>query len=97
MRSAPERPGMSKDLKGHDTPEALREALAAADALISRIQDLVAGELSKKEGLDEAGAFYRIVEMLETSAEITKVRLALGQDPARFGDPTPLAAGDHTG
>lgn len=87
---------MSEDLKGHDTPEALREALAAADALISRIQDLVAGELSRRE-LDEKACFYRIVEMLETSAEITKVRLALGQDPARFGEPTPLAAGDHTG
>jgi hypothetical protein len=88
---------MSDALKGHDTPEALREALTAADALISRIQDLVAGELAKREGLDEAACFYRIVETLETSPEITKVRLALGQDPARFGEPTPFAAGDHTG
>ena len=88
---------MSDDPRGHDTPEALREALAAADALVSRIQDLVAGELSKTTGLDEREAFYRIVEMLETSPEITKMRLALGQDPARFGEPTPLAAGDHTG
>ena len=88
---------MSDELKGHDTPAALRDALNAADALISRIQDLVATELSKKGDLDEKGAFYGIVEMLETSPEITKVRLALGQDPARFGEPTPYAAGDHTG
>ncbi len=88
---------MNDELNGHDTPAALREALSAADALISRIQDLVATELSKTGALDEKEAFYRIVEMLETSPEITKVRLALGQDPARFGAPTPFAAGDHTG
>ncbi len=88
---------MNDELNGHDTAAALRAALSAADALISRIQDLVATELSKKGELDEKGAFYGIVEMLETSQEITKVRLALGQDPARFGEPTPFAAGDHTG
>lgn len=88
---------MSDDLRGHATPEARLAALAAADALISRVQDLVADELSKRAGLDEKAAFYRIVELLETSPEITQVRLALGQDPARFGEPTPYAAGDHTG
>jgi hypothetical protein len=88
---------MSKDLKGHDTPEATREALVAADALISRIEELVADQLAAGERLDEKEAFYRIVELLETAPEIAKVRLALGQDPARFGEPTPFAAGDHTG
>ena len=39
----------------------------------------------------------KLVEMLETSPEITAVRMALGQDPARFGEPTPYAAGDSTG
>ena len=84
-------------LNGHDRPDALREALQAADALISRIEDLVADQLSKKEGLDETEAFYRIVEMLETAHEVAKVRLALGDDPQRFGEATPVAAGDHTG
>jgi hypothetical protein len=90
---------MSDDLysRGHDTPEARRAALEAADALISRLEELVADELSKKAGLDEKAAFYRIVEMLETSPEITAVRMALGQDPARFGEPTPYASGDSTG
>jgi hypothetical protein len=83
--------------RGHDTPEAQHAALLAADALINRLEELVADELSKKDGLDEKQAFYRIVEMLETSAEITVVRMALGQDPARFGEPTPYAAGDSTG
>jgi hypothetical protein len=83
--------------RGHDTPEAQHAALAAADALISRLEELVADELSKKDKLDEKQAFYRIVEMLETSPEITTVRMALGQDPARFGEPTPYASGDSTG
>jgi hypothetical protein len=81
----------------HDSPADLRAALVAADALISRIQELVADELAETEGIDEREAFYRLVEMLETSPEITAVRMALGQDPARFGEPTPFAAGDHTG
>jgi hypothetical protein len=88
---------MSDHSTGHDSPEALRAALVAADALISRIEELVADELSKKDDIDESAAFYHLVEMLETSPEITTVRMALGQDPARFGDPTPFAAGDHTG
>jgi hypothetical protein len=75
----------------------LREALAAADALISRIEELVADRLSQAGDFDEAEAFYRIVEALETAPEIAKVRMALGQDPHRFGEPTPVAAGDNTG
>lgn len=85
------------DLHTRDTPAALRQAVEAADALISRLEELVADELGKKGELDEAEAFYRIVQMLETAPEITTVRMALGQDPARFGEPTPLAAGDSTG
>lgn len=88
---------MSDYTHGHGSPEELRAALEAADALISRIQELVADQLSKKAGLDEKEAFYRIVETLETAPEITRVRMALGQDPHRFGDPTPYAAGDNTG
>jgi hypothetical protein len=83
--------------KGHGSPEELREAAMAADALISRIQDRVADHLSQKGDFDEKEAFYEIVEMLETSQEITKLRMALGQDPHRFGEPTPYAAGDNTG
>lgn len=81
----------------HTSPQALREALVAADALISRIEELVADRLSRPGELDEADAFYRIVETLETAPEIAKVRLALGDDPHRFGAPTPLASGDNTG
>ena len=81
----------------HDDPEALREALQAADALISRIEDLVADHLAMKEALDEKEAFYQLVEALETAPEPAKVRLALGDDPHRFGEPTPVAAGDRTG
>jgi hypothetical protein len=73
------------------------EALKAANALIGRLEEIVADSLSKKDGLDEAEAFYRIVETLETAPEIAKVRLALDDDPHRFGEPTPVAAGDHTG
>jgi hypothetical protein len=79
------------------SPEALREALVAADALISRIEELVADRLSRPGEFDEADAFYRIVEALETAPEIAKVRLALGDDPHRFGARTPLASGDNTG
>ena len=79
------------------SPQALREALVAADALISRIEELVADRLSQTGEFDEREAFYRIVEMLETAPEIAKVRMALDQDPHRFGEPTPAAAGDNTG
>jgi hypothetical protein len=79
------------------TPD-LREALEAADGLISRLQELVADHLSKKgDGLDEARAFYELVEVLETAPEINTVRMALGLEPTRFGEETPLAHGGHTG
>ena len=83
--------------KGHQAPEKVQEALEATDALISRIEDLIADHLSKKDALDEKEAFYQVVEALETAPEIAKVRMALGQDPHRFGEPTPVAAGDNTG
>ena len=76
----------------------LREAAEAADTLISRLQEIVADHLSKKgDGLDEAKAFYEIVEALETSSELTMLRTALGRDPYRFGEPTPLSRAGHTG
>jgi hypothetical protein len=82
----------------HESPEAVREALEAADALISRIEDLIADHLAKKgDDLDEKEAFYQVVEALEIAPEIAKIRMALGQDPHRFGEPTPAAAGDNTG
>jgi hypothetical protein len=73
------------------------EPLKAANALIGRIEEIIADALAKKDDLDEAEAFYRIVELLETAPEITTVRMALGDDPHRFGEPTPVAAGDNTG
>jgi hypothetical protein len=79
------------------SPEALRAALEAADALISRIQEIAADHLAKKDGLDETRAFYDIVEALETSDEITRVRTALERDPYRFGEPTRLSRAGHTG
>lgn len=75
----------------------LRRALEAANALIGRLEDLVADHLAKTEGLDEKEAFYQLVEALEIAPEIKLIRMALGDDPARFGAPTPAAAGDHTG
>ena len=72
-------------------------ALRAANALIMRLEELVADRLARKGELDEAEAFYDIVEILETAPEITRLRLALGDDPHRFGEPTPAAAGDRTG
>jgi len=73
------------------------DALVAANALLNRLEDLVADHLAKQGGLDEKEAFYQLVEALETAPEIAKVRLALGDDPHRFGVPTPAAAGDNTG
>ena len=64
---------------------------------ISRLQELIGEHLSKGDGLDEKEAFYQVVEALETSHEITTLRLALGQDPSRFGDRTPLASASNTG
>jgi hypothetical protein len=75
----------------------LREALEAANALIERLEELIADRLSTLGDFDEREAFYQIVETLETAPEIAKLRLALGDDPHRFGEPTPAAAGDNTG
>lgn len=75
----------------------LREALEAADAVISRIQELAADRLSQSGDFDEARAFYDIVEVLETSSEISKVRMALDRDPYRFGEPTPVSRAGNTG
>jgi hypothetical protein len=84
--------------KGHGSPAELREALEAADQLISRVEDRLADFLGRKhDGLDETAAFYEIVEMFETSAEITRIRMALGQDPSRWGDKSPLASASNTG
>jgi hypothetical protein len=88
---------MTQDVHGHGSPEELRSALEAADRLISRIQELAADRLARKGEFDEARAFYDIVETLETSQEVTAVRMALGRDPHRFGDETPAAHGGHTG
>lgn len=78
-------------------PEDLRAALEAADALISRIQEVAADHLSRKAALDESRAFYDMVEILETAPEITKVRMALDRDPHRFGEDTPASHHQHTG
>lgn len=88
---------MTDPIHRHETPEALRAALTAADALINRLEELIADHLSKKGAIDEREAFYQLVEALETAPEVAKVRLALGDDPHRFGDPTPVAGPDHTG
>ena len=88
---------MTDFAKDHQSPEALREALQAANALIGRIEDLIADHLAKAGEIDEKEAFYQVVEALETAPEIAKLRMALGDDPHRFGAPTPYAAGDNTG
>jgi len=73
------------------------DALKAANALIGRLEDLIADHLARRDALDEAEAFYQIVELLETAPEVATVRMALGDDPHRFGEATPAAAGDNTG
>jgi len=73
------------------------DALRAANQLIMRLEELIADRLAGPKAFDEKEAFYDIVEMIETAPEIAKVRLALGDDPHRFGEPTPAAAGDGTG
>lgn len=80
-----------------DGASELRMAAEAANRLINRLQEIVADHLAKGEALDEKEAFYEIVETLETAREVARLRMALDDDPARFGDPTPFAAGDHTG
>jgi hypothetical protein len=88
---------MTDHSKDHGSPAELHEALEAADALISRVEDRIADFLGQKDGLNEAEAFYEIVEMFETSKEITAIRMALGQDPSRWGDRSPLASASNTG
>jgi hypothetical protein len=81
-----------------DDPTKLRNALTAANRLIDRMQERVADHLAKKGAdLDEAKAFYDLVEMLETAHEIDEVRMALDDEPTRFGEPSPFSAGNHTG
>jgi hypothetical protein len=76
----------------------LRAAAEAADTLISRLQEIVADHLEKRgEAFDGVAGFYAIVEALETSREITILRVALDRDPYRFGEPTPLSRAGHTG
>ena len=83
--------------QGHGGAEELRAAARAADALISRLEELVAEHLSRGGALDEKAAFYEIVEALETAPEIVPLRMALGEDPSRFGEPNPMASGGNTG
>jgi hypothetical protein len=81
-----------------DDAQELRKALTAANRLIDQLQELAADHLAKKGAdLDEAKAFYDIVEVLETAHEIDEVRMALGDEPTRFGEPSPFSAGNHTG
>lgn len=75
----------------------LRAAAEAANRLIERIEEIVADHLQPGRDVREAAAFYEIVEVLEDSREIAVLRTALNDDPSRFGEPTPYAAGDHTG
>jgi hypothetical protein len=81
----------------HGSPGELRAAAEAADALISRLQERVADRLSRPGEIDEKEGFYEIVELLERSQEITVLRMALGRDPHRVGEPTPLSRAAHTG
>ena len=74
-----------------------RAAAEAANRLISRLEEVVADALEPAHELDETQAFYEIVRVLEDSREIAVLRMALDDDPARFGEPTPFAAGDRTG
>jgi hypothetical protein len=75
----------------------LRAAAEAANRLIERIEEVVVDALEPGHDLDEKQAFYEIVKVLEDSREVAILRMALDDDPARFGEPTPFAAGDHTG
>ena len=60
-----------------------KQALEAADALISRIEDRIADHLAKKgDALDEKEAFYEIVQMLETAPESPASSHSRGVDSA---------------
>jgi hypothetical protein len=75
----------------------MRAAAEAANRLIERIEEIVADTLQPGREADETAAFYKIVTTLEDCREIAVLRMALDDDPSRFGEPTPFAAGDHTG
>jgi hypothetical protein len=75
----------------------MRAAAQAANRLIERIEEIIADHLRPGREADEKAAFYEIVTAIEDSREIAILRMALDDDPSRFGDPTPYAAGDRTG
>ena len=75
----------------------MRAAAEAANQLIERIEEIIADHLQPGREMDEKAAFYAIVTAIEDSREIAILRMALDDDPSRFGEPTPVAAGDHTG
>lgn len=77
--------------------EDIRAAAEAAERLISRLQEIAADHLGKTNDFDGAEAFYQLVQALETAPEITTLRTALGRDPYRFGERTPLSRAGHTG
>ena len=61
------------------------EAVEAADALITRLQDVVAQQMPPDSNVAPEDAYHEIVEALETAPEIEAVREAAGRDPQRFG------------
>ena len=75
----------------------MRAAAQAANRLIEKIEEIIADHLAPGRQVDEKAAFYAIVAAIEDSHEIAVLRMALDDDPARFGQPTPFAAGDRTG
>ena len=75
----------------------MRAAAEAGNRLIERIEEIIADHLQPGRDADETAAFYKIVTAIEDSHEIAVLRMALDDDPTRFGGPTPYAAGDHTG
>lgn len=75
----------------------MRAAAEAANRLIERVEEIIADHLQPGREVDEKAAFYAIVTAIEDSREIAILRMALDDDPQRFGEPTPYAAGDKTG
>ena len=75
----------------------MRAAAEAANRLIERIEEIIADRLQPGREVDETAAFYEIVTAIEDSREIAVLRMALDDDPQRFGEPTPFASGDNTG
>jgi len=75
----------------------MRAAAEAANRLIERIEEIIADRLQPGREVDEKAAFYEIVTAIEDSREIAVLRMALDDDPQRFGEPTPFASGDNTG